>query len=351
MGGIIIIISIVVPCLLFGNLGNVYMGLMLLTTLWLSALGLRDDYLKWKFHNKEGISGRKKILGQVSLGLIIGLTMMFSPAITVRDEQSLVSYHASTDTELVRVEQEGHDVKSTQTTIPFVKDNNFDYTSLTSWMGGRVGQTAGWILYIIVIIVALTATSNGANLTDGIDGLATGVSAVIGAALLIMAYLGSNIIYSTYLNIMYIPGTEELVVYMAAFIGALIGFLWYNSYPAQVFMGDTGSLALGGIIAVFAILIHKELLIPLLCAIFFVEDLSVVTQTTYFKYTRRRTGTGKRVLKMAPLHHHFQKDASPDGGVLWNKPTHGIHEAKITMRFIIITMILAAFTFATLKLR
>jgi phospho-N-acetylmuramoyl-pentapeptide-transferase len=209
----------------------------------------------------------------------------------------------------------------------------------------------GWALFIFVVVVAVTATSNGANLTDGIDGLATGVSAIIGSALLIMAYLGSNIIYSSYLNIMYLPGSEELVVFMAAFIGALIGFLWYNSFPAQVFMGDTGSLMLGGVIAVFAILIRKELLIPLLCAVFFVEDLSVLIQTTYFKITRRKYGEGRRVFKIAPLHHHFQKNADPSAKVLWNHPVHGIHEAKITIRFWIVTIILAALTFATLKIR
>lgn len=348
MGGLIIILAIVIPCLLFANLDSIYMLLMLVATVWLGALGFADDYLKFRRHNKDGMSGKFKIIGQVGLGLIVGITMYLSPGITIR-ENSL--YVTSPDaTEVVEVVNEGSDVKSTVTTIPFVKNNNFDYSSLTSWMGDYA-ETGGWILFIIVVILAVAATSNGANLTDGIDGLATGVSAIIGVALLIMAYLGSNIIYSTYLNIMYIPGSEELVVYMAAFIGALIGFLWYNAFPAEVFMGDTGSLTLGGIIAVFAILIHKELLIPLLCAVFFVEDLSVMIQTAYFKFTKRKYGEGHRVFKMAPLHHHFQKTAQPGAKVLLNTPAQGIHEAKITIRFWIISIILAALTFATLKIR
>lgn len=357
MGGIIIILAIVIPCLLFANLGNIYMMLMLVATVWLGALGFADDYLKFKHRNKDGMSGRFKIIGQVGLGLIVGLTMMFSPSVVIREHALTASVEVSAGigddaevAEVARVISEGHDVKSTVTTIPFVKDNNFDYAMLTSWMGDYA-ETGGWILFIVVVILVVAATSNGANLTDGIDGLATGVSAIIGVALLIMAYLGSNIIYSTYLNIMYIPGSEELVVYMAAFIGALIGFLWYNAFPAEVFMGDTGSLTLGGIIAVFAILIHKELLIPLLCAVFFVEDLSVMIQTGYFKYTKRKYGEGHRVFKMAPLHHHFQKMAQPGAKVLINSPAREIHEAKITIRFWIISIILAALTFATLKIR
>ena len=358
MGGIIIIAAILLPCLLLANLSNVYMLLMVVATLWLGALGFADDYLKMKRHNKDGMAGRYKIVGQVGIGLIVGLTMLLSPQITMRESADTVR---STRVELAsdggsetviddQTVTTGRDVKSTQTTIPCVKNNNFDYRMLTSWMGSHAGA-GGWVVFILVVIIVVTATSNGANLTDGIDGLATGVSAIIGVALLIMAYLGSNIIYSTYLNIMYIPGSEELVVYMAAFIGALIGFLWYNAFPAQVFMGDTGSLTLGGIIAVFAILIRKELLIPLLCAVFFVEDLSVMIQTFYFKLTRRRTGTGRRVFKMAPLHHHFQKDATEGAAVVWNRPVHGIHEAKITIRFWIISILLAALTFVTLKIR
>ena len=348
MGGIIIIISILIPCLLVGNFTNVYMVLMVVSTIWLGALGFADDYLKMKRHNKDGMSGKYKIVGQVGIGLIVGLTMMFSPDITMR--QSSATVYEETPTEIIEKVDEGQNVKCTQTTIPFVKNNNFDYTWLTRWAGPH-SATLGWILFILVVIVAVTATSNGANLTDGIDGLATGVSAIIGVALLIMAYLGSNIIYSTYLDIMYIPGSEELVVYMAAFIGALIGFLWYNAFPAQVFMGDTGSLTLGGIIAVFAILIRKELLIPLLCAVFFAEDISVMLQTFYFKITKRKYGQGRRIFKMAPLHHHFQKDADPGANVLWNHPTHAMHEAKITIRFWIVSILLAALTFVTLKIR
>ncbi len=350
MGGIIIIVAILIPCLLIGNLSNVYMLLMVIATVWLGSLGFADDYLKMKRHNKDGMAGKYKIVGQVGIGLIVGLTMTFSPAITMRDSALTEIPAASGDGVEQVVVSEGADIKAAQTTIPFVKNNNFDYSSLTGWLGDHAA-TGGWILFILVVIVAVTATSNGANLTDGIDGLATGVSAIIGVALIIMAYLGGNVIYSTYLNIMYIPGSEELVVYMAAFIGALIGFLWYNAFPAQVFMGDTGSLTLGGIIAVFAILIRKELLIPLLCAVFFIEDISVMIQTGWFKFTRKRRGRGQRVFKMAPLHHHFQKDAQTDADVVWNKPARGIHEAKITIRFWIVSILLAALTFVTLKIR
>lgn len=355
MGGIIIIVSILLPCLLVGNFSNIYMLLMVVATIWLGALGFADDYLKFKRHNKDGMSGRYKIIGQVGIGLIVGLTMTFSPDITIRDNSSVAEVVSSMPLteELVSDSQvitEGPDIKAPQTTIPFVKDNNLDYSWFTKGMG-PYGTTAGWVLFVLVVILVVTATSNGANLTDGIDGLATGVSAIIGAALLIMAYLGSNIMYSTYLNIMYIPGSEELVVFMAAFMGALIGFLWYNAFPAQVFMGDTGSLTLGGIIAVFAILIRKELLIPLLCAVFFAEDVSVMLQTLWFKITKKRTGKGQRIFKMAPLHHHFQKDAEKGANVLWNHPTRGMHEAKITIRFWIVSMLLAALTFVTLKIR
>lgn len=349
MGGIIIIISILLPALLIGKLSNVYMLLMVIATIWLGALGFADDYLKIKRHNKDGMAGKYKIVGQVGIGLIVGLTMTFSPDITIRDD-SMTGKTTSTEvTENVSVSS---DIKAAQTTIPFIKNNNLDYSWFTKWIGSeKTAKTAGWILFVIVVICAVTATSNGANLTDGIDGLATGVSAIIGVALLLMAYLGSSIIYASYLNIMYIPGSEELVVYMAAFIGALIGFLWYNAFPAQVFMGDTGSLTLGGIIAVFAILIRKELLLPLLCGIFFIEDISVMIQTLWFKMTKKRTGTGQRVFKMAPIHHHFQKEADPSANVLWNKPANGIHEAKITIRFWIISILLAALTFITLKIR
>lgn len=345
MGGIIIIISILIPCLLLGKLNNVYMLLMIVSTIWTGALGFADDYIKVAHHNKEGIKGKFKIVGQVGLGLIVGLTMYLSPAIVMSENVETVN---ATTHELV-VENESVKEKSTQTTIPFVKSNNFDYASLTKWMGSHA-QTGGWIVFVLVTIFVITATSNGANLTDGLDGLAAGTSAIIGVALAIMCYLGGNVIYSTYLNIMYIPDSSELVVYAAAFIGATVGFLWYNSYPAQVFMGDTGSLCLGGIIAVFAILIRKELLIPLLCAIFFVEDLSVMIQVAYFKYTKKRTGTGRRVFKMTPLHHHFQV---PGGKVeaLLQHPKQAIPESKIVMRFFLVAVLLAVLTFVTLKIR
>lgn len=345
MGGVIIIVSILVPCLLIGNLGNVYMGLMLIATLWLGVLGGLDDYIKVHRHDKDGLKGKFKIVGQVGLGLMVGLTMVFSPDIVMREN---VEVQTSGNSDMV-VEYVQEDVKTPQTTIPFVKNNNFDYSWLTSWMG-RGAVVGGWILFVLVVIFVVTATSNGANLTDGLDGLATGTSAIIGTALAIMAYLGGNIIYSSYLNIMYIPGSEELVVYMAAFIGALIGFLWYNAYPAQVFMGDTGSLTIGGIIAVFAILIRKELLLPVLCAIFFVEDLSVILQVAYFKITKRRYGEGRRIFKMTPLHHHFQK---PGGVVsaLVQQPLQAIPESKIVTRFWIVGIMLAVITFVTLKIR
>lgn len=345
MGGIIIIISILIPCLLLGKLNNVYMLLMIVSTIWTGALGFADDYIKVAHHNKEGMKGKFKIVGQVGLGLIVGLTMYLSPAIVMSENVETVN---ATTHELV-VENESVKEKSTQTTIPFVKSNNFDYASLTKWMGSHA-QTGGWIVFILVTIFVITATSNGANLTDGLDGLAAGTSAIIGVALAIMCYLGGNVIYSTYLNIMYIPDSSELVVYAAAFIGATVGFLWYNSYPAQVFMGDTGSLCLGGIIAVFAILIRKELLIPLLCAIFFVEDLSVMIQVVYFKYTKKRTGTGRRVFKMTPLHHHFQVHGGKVEALLQH-PKQAIPESKIVMRFFLVAVLLAVLTFVTLKIR
>lgn len=346
MGGVIIIISILVPCLLFGDLTSIYMLLMIISTIWLGTLGFMDDWLKMKRHNKDGMSGKFKIVGQVGLGLIVGLTMCLSPDIVMRENVETIDVEHS---ETV-ISYKAEDVKSPQTTIPFVKNNNFDYAYLTQWMG-KYAATGGWILFVIVTILAISATSNGANLTDGLDGLCTGVSAIIGVALAIMAYLGGNIIYSSYLNIMYIPGSSELVVFMAAFIGALVGFLWYNAFPAQVFMGDTGSLTIGGIIAVFAILIRKELLIPILCAIFFVEDLSVMVQVAYFKYTKRRTGTGKRIFKMTPLHHHFQKPGNSGIEAMIQAPLRAVPESKIVTRFWIIAIFLAAVTFVTLKIR
>lgn len=347
MGGIIIIVATIVPCLLVGKLGNVYMLLMVISTLWLGALGFADDYLKMTRHNKDGMSGKFKIIGQVGLGLIVGLTMMASPEMVIRQNHEVIN---ETSMEVEEVIYETEDLKATQTTIPFVKENNFDYTYFTQWLGDHA-QTGGWVLFILVAIFIVTATSNGANLTDGLDGLAAGCSAIIAVALAVMAYLGGSVIYSSYLNIMYIPGSEELSVFCAAFIGALIGFLWYNAFPAQVFMGDTGSLTIGGIIAVFAILIRKELLIPLLCLIFFLEDLSVVMQVSYFKYTRRKYGEGRRIFKMTPLHHHFQKGAVTGAPVKWNFPVNPIPENKIVTRFWIVGILLAALTFVTLKIR
>ncbi len=347
MGGIIIIISTVVPCLLVGKLDNVYMLLMLISTLWLGALGFADDYLKMSRHNKDGMSGKFKIIGQVGLGLIVGVTMMVSPDIVIRQNHEIIN---ETSQEVEEVIYESENIKATQTTIPFVKENNFDYKDLTGWLGDHA-QTGGWILFILVAIFIVTATSNGANLTDGLDGLAAGCSAIIAVALAVMAYLGGSVIYSSYLNIMYIPGSEELSVFCAAFIGALIGFLWYNAFPAQVFMGDTGSLTLGGIIAVLAILLHKELLLPLLCAIFYIEDLSVMLQVGYFKYTKRKYGAGRRIFKMTPLHHHFQKAGNSGIEALLQKPLQAIPESKIVTRFWIVGIFLAVITFVTLKIR
>lgn len=347
MGGVIIIISILIPCLLVGDLTNIYMLLMIISTVWLGSLGFCDDYIKVAKHDKEGMKGKFKIIGQVGLGLIVGLTMYLSPDITQREVIASTVDDVSVET---LVANETRDVKSTQTTIPFVKNNNFDYAYLTQWLGDYA-QAGGWILFILVVIVVVAATSNGANLTDGLDGLCAGTSAIICVALAIMAYLGGNVIYSTYLNIMYIPQSSELVVFMSAFIGALIGFLWYNAYPAQVFMGDTGSLTIGGIIAVFAILIHKELLIPILCAIFFVEDLSVMLQVAYFKFTKKKYGEGRRVFKMTPLHHHFQKPGNSGIQALIQNPVRAIPESKIVTRFWIIGIFLAVITFVTLKIR
>ena len=340
MGGIIIIISILVPCLLVGNLGSVYMLLMLLATIWLGAIGFIDDYKKFRERNKDGIKGKYKIVGQVSIGLIVGLTMYLNPSMVIVENNEVI------DAETNRVEEvlyEGQSVKSPQTTIPFVKNNNFDYSSLTSW-AGKYAETGGWIVFILITIFLVTATSNGANLNDGMDGMCAGLSAIQAVALAVMAYLGGNVIYSAYLNIMYVPGSEELVVYMAAFIGALVGFLWYNAAPAQVFMGDTGSLMLGGVISTYAILIHKELLLPILCALFYIEDLSVIIQVAYFKRT------GRRVFKMTPLHHHYQKDAGLIDALI-QRPRRAIPEEKIVTRFWIIGMILAVVTFVTLKIR
>lgn len=342
MGGVIIIISIILPCLLVGKLGNPYMWLMLVATVWLGTLGFLDDYRKIKYHNKEGLKGKYKIVGQIGIAVIVAGTMYLNPSMVIVENNEVVN----TETQMVEDVVYDDDVtKSPQTTIPFIKNNNFDYSWLTVWMG-RSAEAGGWVVFFLVVLFMVTATSNGANLNDGLDGMTAGLSAVAGVALAIMAYLGGSIIYSAYLNIMYIPDSSELVVYMAAFIGALVGFLWYNAYPAQVFMGDTGSLTLGGIIAVFAILIHKELLLPILCALFYIEDLSVVLQVAYFK----RTG-GKRIFKMSPLHHHFQKPGNAGFEALIQRPIQPIPEAKIVTRFWVIGIILAVVTFVTLKIR
>jgi len=340
MGGIIIILSLVIPVLLFGNLGNVYVQLMLISTLWLGFLGGLDDYIKVFRHNKEGLKGKFKIVGQVGLGIIVGTTMWLSDDIVIR-EKSFESYTYTitddrtgevvdtyTDRRVISTTPE----KSLKTSIPFLKDTMLDYKVIT---GGN--ETLAWLLYIVVAIFVITAVSNGANLTDGIEGLLTGVSVPIVIVLGILAYLSGHIIYSDYLNIMYIPDSGELIVFAAAFAGALIGFLWHNSFPAQIFMGDTGSLTIGGIIAVFALCIRKELLLPLLCGVFLVEALSVMVQVSYFKYTKRKYGEGRRILLMSPIHHHYQKK--------------GLFETKIMMRFFIISLMLAALTLVTLKIQ
>ena len=349
MGGVIIILSILAPCLLVGNLANIYMILMIVATLWMGAIGFLDDYRKLKYHNKDGLKGKYKVTGQVGLGLLVGITMWLSPDIVMSENMEIESREGR---DLVEVVHTGTFEKTPQTTIPFVKNNNFNYEWITSWIEDpNAASTMGWLVFVFVVIVAVTAVSNGANLTDGLDGLCAGTSAIIGVALAIMAYLGSNIIYAGYLNIMYIPGSEEMVVYAAAFIGALVGFLWYNAFPAQVFMGDTGSLTLGGILAVFAILIRKELLIPLLCLIFFLEDVSVMMQVGYFKYTRRKYGEGRRIFKMTPLHHHFQKAGDQSINSVINFPAGPIPESKIVVRFWIVGILLATLTFVTLKIR
>jgi len=353
MGGIIILLAILVPVLLIGDLSNIYTRLMIITTVWLGIIGFADDYIKVFKKKKSGLQGRFKIIGQVGLGIVVALTMCFCDDAVVRERVSQTTPNAQEEIITSRDGEEHvfvRDSKSTQTTIPFVKGNEFDYAWLSPW-DGAFGNFIGWFIYAIVIIIIITAVSNGSNLTDGMDGLASGVSIIVGTTLGILAYLSGNIIYADYLNIMYIPNTGELVVFMAAFIGALIGFLWYNSYPAQVFMGDTGSLAIGGIIAVFAIIIRKELLIPVLCGIFFVESLSVIIQTIYFKYTKRKYGEGRRVFKMSPLHHHFQKPGDGSIDAIIQRPLKPIPEAKIVTRFWIVAILLAVVTIVTLKVR
>ena len=340
MGGIIILLAIVVPVLLFARLDNIYIILLLVATVWCGLIGLLDDYIKVFRHNKEGLQGKFKIVGQVGLGVIVGTVMCFSQDIVIREHTTIpVEKHIIdeetgsefiTTTQEIRLSQE--EIKTTKTTIPFLKNNEFDY----SWFVGG-NDILSWILYVMVAILVVTAVSNGANLTDGLDGLLTGVSIPIVGVLAVLAYLSGNIIYADYLNIMYIPNSAELMVFGAAMLGALIGFLWYNSFPAQVFMGDTGSLAIGGVIAVFALCIRKELLLPLLCGVFLAEAVSVMVQVSYFKYTKRKYGEGRRILLMSPLHHHYQK--------------RGLFETKIMIRFMIVSIILAALTLVTLKIR
>lgn len=347
MGGVIIIVAILIPCLLLGKLHNIYMILMLITTVWLGSLGFADDYIKIFKKDKEGLHGKFKIIGQVGLGLIVGLTLYLSPNVVIRE-----NFEVQKPGNAIEVVHATKIIKSTQTTIPFVKSNNLDYADLVSFMG-EYAQGAGWILFVIVTIFVVTAVSNGANLNDGMDGLAAGNSAIIGLTLGILAYVSSHIEYAGYLNIMYIPGSEELVIYICAFIGALIGFLWYNAYPAQVFMGDTGSLTIGGIIAVFAIIIHKELLIPILCGAFLVEILSVILQVNFFKFGKRK-GVKQRIFKRTPIHDHFRTSVSqldPNCTYMFTKPTNVFHESKITIRFWIVTIVLAAITIITLKIR
>ncbi|GGW37377.1 phospho-N-acetylmuramoyl-pentapeptide-transferase [Arenibacter certesii] len=331
MGGLIIILATLIPVLLFAKLGNVYVQLLVVTMMWMGAIGFLDDYIKIFKKDKEGLKGRFKVLGQVVLGLIVGVTLYFHPEVTMKERAQIAVVE-----NLQVVPKLGEEIKSIKTTVPFFKNNELDYTSFISWMGSGAKDYA-WLIFIPIIIIIVTAVSNGANLTDGIDGLAAGTSAIIVVTLMIFTWVSGNIIFSNYLDIMFIPRVGELVVFTAAFAGALVGFLWYNAYPATVFMGDTGSLTIGGVIAVIAIIIRKELLIPVLCGIFFAESISVMLQVGYFKYTKKRLGEGKRIFLMAPLHHHYQKK--------------GYHESKIVTRFWVVGILLAVITIVTLKLR
>ena len=340
MGGIIIFISLIIPVLLFGDLTNIYTILLLISTAWFFFLGFTDDYIKVFKKNKDGLSEKKKLLGQGAMALAIGLAVCFSDQIVVRED---VSADSRIETSVEQVDM----VKSTKTTIPFVKDHEFDYKWLSPFKGA-MGWYCKWAIYVLMIIIVITACSNGVNLTDGMDGLAAGTSAIVGVVLGVFAWLGGNIVNADYLNIMYIPGSGELAVFMSALVGALIGFLWYNTYPAQVFMGDTGSLMLGGIIGVSAVLIRKELLIPVLCGVFFAESVSVILQRSYFKYTKKKYGAGRRIFRMAPLHHHYQKEGIP---ALIQRPAKALPEAKIVSRFWIVGIILAVITVALLKVR
>lgn len=344
MGGIIIIASVLIPALLLTKLNNIYVILMIFTTIWLGALGFIDDYIKVFKKNKEGLSGKRKLLGQIVLGLIVGIVMYFHPDATIKEHVTVPNEVVNTD-ELLKIGKNDNTTTtynstpahhSTKTTIPFVKNNEFDYAWFTQWMGDTDGKWS-FLFYIPIVIFIIAAVSNGANLTDGLDGLAAGTSAVIAVGIAILAYVSGNAVFADYLNIMYIPNISELVIFIAALVGACIGFYWWNCYPAQVFMGDTGSLTLGGIIAVSCIIIRKEFLIPILCGVFLIQTLSVIIQVTYFKYTKKRYGEGRRVFLMSPLHHHYQKK--------------GLHESKIVQRFIVVSILLAVLTVVTLKLR
>lgn len=335
MGGLIIILATVMPVLLVAKLDNIYIILLLVTTLWMGAIGFIDDYIKKFKNDKEGLKGKFKIIGQIGLGIIVGLTLFFHSEVTIKEKipSDMISSVSQATSQVIQFYPES---KSTKTTIPFVKDNEFDYADLITWINPSL-ESYAWIVFVLIAIFIISAVSNGANLTDGIDGLAAGTSAIIALTLGIFAWVSGNIIFSDYLNIMYIPRVEEITIFLAAFVGALIGFLWYNTYPAQVFMGDTGSLTIGGIIAVIAIAVRKEWLIPLLCGIFLMENLSVVLQVSYFKYTKKKYGAGRRIFKMSPLHHHYQK--------------LGYHESKIVTRFWIVGILLAILTIVTLKIR
>ena len=350
MGGIVIIVSILLPCLLVGKLSNVYMILMIITTLILGALGFADDYIKTFRHNKNGLNGWIKIAGQVTLGLIVGLTLRYSPEVTMNE---VVSTHTENN---ITVVDKTPAVKSTQTTIPFVKHHNFNYADMFSFLGEENKYRAGWIFFVLLTIFVVAAVSNGANLNDGMDGMCAGNSAIIGVALIVLAYVSGSYVWAEYFDVMYIPGSEELVVFLASFVGALVGFLWYNGFPAQIFMGDTGSLTIGGIIGVCAVIIHKELMVPLLCGVFLMESVSVIVQTQVYKFAKRR-GKHIRVWKRTPLHDHYRTSMEQ---VLRNDPTCIVkfkgsselhHETKIVLRFCIVTMILAALTILTLKIR
>lgn len=347
MGGVIIILAILVPVLLLGRLRNIYLILMIITTVWLGFLGGMDDFIKIFRRNKEGLKGKYKIVGQVGIGLIVGLVLWVSPDVKMNENLAIDRQGQET---IVKHRTEAS--KSLKTTIPFVKGHNLDYSRITAFCG-KYKTAAGWVLFVVMTILVVTAVSNGANLNDGMDGMCAGNSAIIGVALGILAYVSSHIEFASYLNIMYIPGSEELVVFFCAFIGALIGFLWYNAYPAQVFMGDTGSLTIGGIIAVGAIIIHKELMLPILCGIFFVESLSVIMQVWYYKLGKRR-GVKQRIFKRTPIHDNFRTQEcqlDPDCSYVFKRPRGAVHESKITIRFWIISIILAALTIITLKIR